>query len=795
MRRRRASIATLAAIAAAVLLPAVMAGVLPPVVRSTIVAIGLFILPGRLLVRTLAGAAPKPALGVTFAASLAVLAPALAAVFALALSLEAFRGWLLAIVALLALVGTPAPAAEASAARDGTRASLPLRLACVCIAAALTIAAAWLTATGSIDKWWYLAYVRSYLDAGALGFDEPFLGSTSVNPRFAFNAWLSALAAWSQLARVDPLWLYERACPVLLVPIGVSAQLYFARALLRDERAAWLATLSTTLMWAGGSLLPVITRAPEDKLLSVAILAPALWGAVLNAVDAPVRAATLLVAAIAIASATVHPLSFALAVVVLAPFLVIRGWQKVRTRARIAAIAGTLALASAYPVMSGLAAREYLEASGASSESVDHPVVRVHQGRDRVIDLGDGVFLVDPRLLAHPIPIVALLSIFLLRRREARERAFLLPAALVPLTIAFLPPIAMAAGAVVLPWMVHRVLWVIPFGALAAVGMSFVAARWRIADATLALTLVLVVAPWAANAIEARTRAERAALRLPEDRELARALDTLRALPPEAIVAASSELSERLPGLTGRHVLAASDRATIVFSGSRAAGEARLRARASVFAGLWRPATDAPAPTHVLLEPGGAAERYCARRLLESEHYLLCRFAPVPPAAGIRLAESAARPAPAGSIVVRPALADGTTPGPTFASCTPEPDQRDPRVVWNKPGPWSAAVVTPTCTVRSRGEERLQPSGLTIVPVLGRSVDELLIRVQGRRGRTVRWNLRTRRRVTDRETLRFSLPSGAVDEVEINITPTFLPFLKLDGFALDLVASGGNAEP
>ena len=85
--------------------------------------------------------------------------------------------------------------------------------------------------------------------------------------------------------------------------------------------------------------------------------------------------------------------------------------------------------------------------------------------------------------------------------------------------------------------------------------------------------------------------------------------NTTRSSPP------LRKISERIPAITGKRVLAASDRATIVFSGNRSLGETRLRARAAVMNGWWQEYPGVPTPTHVLFAPDSPAERYCGIEL------------------------------------------------------------------------------------------------------------------------------------------------------------------------------------
>ena len=167
-------------------------------------------------------------------------------------------------------------------------------------------------------------------------------------------------------------------------------------------------------------------------------------------------------------------------------------WRRRAWRLRSALLLGCLLLIGAlYPTVSGLRSRAGLQSDGATLVNHDHPVVRIHRARGRLLEFRGrewqadtplntalrGWFVVAPGLIVHPLTLLALCALPLLIRRPQRERRLLLPATLIPLAIAFVPPIAALAGRIVLPWMVYRILWFVPFGALLAV-LIHEAIRW-----------------------------------------------------------------------------------------------------------------------------------------------------------------------------------------------------------------------------------------------------------------------------------------------------------------------------
>jgi hypothetical protein len=354
--------------------------------------------------------------------------------------------------------------------------------------------------------------------------------------------------------------------------------------------------------------------------------------------------------------------------------------------------------------------------------------------------------------------------------------------------------------------MVHRALWTLPLGALAAIAVEEAAqrlgARTGAAASRLdgrvaliaAAALIAASAPLAARAVEARSRNERLAAAVPADSQLRGALAAVRGLPAGAIVAAAPQLSERLPALTGARVLAMSDRATIAFSRAREPAEARLRARAAIFGGLWKPASDAPKPTHVLFASGSAAARYCTERLYDAERYVLCAFGPSAPPPGIRMADAGNDAGGTRTLKLADILAPGALGG-FGATCTPAVRTSGESVTWARPSPWSAAFAAATCEIGAAGAP-LRPRTLALQPLAGTAVEELTVQATGMRGAAVRWRVRTRVRVHDRDALRFALPRGVVDTVRVEVIPSFLPFLKLAAFDLtvDEAPAAGSAS-
>ena len=252
---RRRSILALFATAAALLVPWLAGPLLPDLVRVAIVAVGLFLLPGMIAGDaaglTLHDGAESLASAFTF--SLALLAPGLLIALASGTGITTVVIILLLSCALLALHGAarPATATHSDGERgDAAAAGLGLVTVTLLTMITLTAAAVAVTRTGSVDRWWYLGYVRAWAN-GPFFAHEPFLGTDFVQPRFAFHTWLGALSVWARLSGVDALWLFDRACPALLMPLAFAAHFMFGRALFRTARGAWLHGIVCRLAMGG----------------------------------------------------------------------------------------------------------------------------------------------------------------------------------------------------------------------------------------------------------------------------------------------------------------------------------------------------------------------------------------------------------------------------------------------------------------------------------------------------------------------------------------------------------------
>ncbi|HEY2776165.1 MAG TPA: DUF6077 domain-containing protein [Candidatus Binatia bacterium] len=740
----------------------------------------IFLLPGEVV---LAAASvrgrPLEQLALCFAVSLALLTAAFACCLILGTSIAAGSASLAAVTALAAVVArriAARGAAEEIHETPGRPASFAARILFSQLLIVLCAAAVLFAPVGSIDRWWYLAYVRSYASTAVLTLAEPFLGSGQVFARFAVHPWLFGLALCSHLSATDPVAVYERMAPVLVVPAAIGAAQSLAAALFGRGSRGRLCVLATVLLWSGG-LVPVLARAGEDKILAASVLFPLCVSMFLRCIRTPTRSPIdlALLALVCVATAAVHALAFAFVLVALLPFALLVAAAAPDRRRILGACGAILVVVALAPAAEGLVVRSRLDDIGADLRSPDHPVVRVHEGRERLILLDSGGYVVTPRLLLHPVALLALAGIVIAARRrslltpsgnagetlahDAVTGAYLATTTLVPLALAFVPPLPALAGSIIPPWMVYRVLWILPLAPLAAIAADAFGSRIARGERAAALLLVCLGLPGAFVAAHDHFADVRARLSPPADPDFQGLVAAVAALPPDSIIVAAPELAERLPALTGHHVLAALDRSTIVFCGSRAVGEARLRARSALLDGdpdagaLERAA--AVTATHAAFDPRSRLLPRCSSVLYSAGAYALCVVD--------------ASPDPRSRVVLQ-SKDDKGLQTVVEAACAPA-------MPMTGRNPWLAAPPARACHLdltRLHGRDDLV---LRVDGATARAVDELRVAVHSTDGNAP--TMLGSSRISGKGSVVVELPRLDTDSIDIEVSSSFLPVVNV----------------
>lgn len=554
----------------------------------------LLLLPGHLLDRRLGGC-PHPLEAPARSLALSV---GLISVAAPLVSLAG--GSMNSLLVVMVLATSFLCLAPARAPEDhGETLGVPLVLALLALAAVVTALAAGSEAIAR-DRMWYMAYLTALAERPALDWSDPMLASGAVVWRFAHNGWLAALAAVQGLSSAKPTMVFETTAPVLLAALSVSASLSLARRVFGSGPRAVAATalaalvlLATTWPFFSPDRYPPFGRLAEDKTMALVVLMPVAMAMFLSLVGEKRRStgAFVLFALVLAAIATAHAMVYLIVLITTLAFSACRlmfdrrGEHGIRDHLAPLLVVAALACVPAY---TGTQARMPLAGQAVMSEADPlHPALRSHIRMARQLTLPVGGPVTHPRLLADPLLVAALAGLWLAwRRRRTVEGCYLLAASLPFLALAFTPWLAPLFGRLVLPWMIYRALWALPFGFLLLVLLAEGAALLARpgggsrAPRLMAVALVLAIAlpriEWAAP------------LQGPGGgRQLLDAdgwalMSAITELPETSLVAAAPGLAELVPALAGRSVLAFSDRGTAFFSGSAESAARRLEANAVI---------------------------------------------------------------------------------------------------------------------------------------------------------------------------------------------------------------------
>lgn len=640
------------------------------------------------------------------------------------------------------------------------------------------------------DRMWYLAFVTQLASGAPIDWSEPFLGTGTTAPRFAYNGWLLALAAWSSLTGATPALVFERLAPCILTVAVASAAWHFGRVAVPSAPGlAALASLTTMLAtrfpFFSPDRYPFFARVAEDKSVALLVFAPVALVAVAEAVDAtrrPSRATWAYLVLTLVAVAFSHGLVMLLVGIAIAFLLVLARFGGAVSAPRVLATIALSAIVAAAPGRMAMMARQQIvdvdEPAAAWSEDVTHPVVRAHLRLGRTRDLPAGGPIVEPRLVTDPLLLAGLAAIALAWWRRRSIGAALLVACSVPfVALAFVPFVAPLFAKAVLPWMAYRALWLIPFGCLLALPVSMLPRGKTVSllggVVTLALvTMTLDALPWN------RPNARKEVVSPLANRNTRDVLARIAALPLDSRVAAAPGFAELVPAIAGRPVVAVADRATHVFAGSRLSAEERLRASAAIvgFApGSYRfrrAQADRSGATHFVIHA-----RECGRlgrELFRSGRLRLCEIVTAPSDANF-----------AGSVVTGATTAREPEDSPEVLAsigsgieCKPEAEHKGAVYRWKRVGRWTAKPLAVHCSAKIDPPTAGQLS-VSLSAELPRARESLLVRAvlrttDGRR--VVRHAVVV---LEGRDTAILRLPAVSARALRLRLVPAHLPYLNL----------------
>ncbi len=535
-------------------------------------------------------------LAVDFCASLLLVVPAVLPLYFLSAGLDATR-WTLPLIYMLlaAVVLLRGQNSTNTSYDDSDRAA---SWGVWAVAVLLLLPAVLRFAGGTVDDWWDLSFVRAYADRETFSFDEAVLGSLRVHPRFAWNSWL-LLQAIARVFGASPIEVQQSrlAAPLVCILVVSATTLLAGSVFGRRRRTARFASVLLLPLWLWGTeALPFFTRLHQDKFVAGLVVLPVVLAATVQLWLAREKRAVVWFGLALGACATIHGLIVAIALlgacaVTIACLAALPAEREPAVR-RLPPLTGKLAwalfviaAAIAYPLWQAIAVKSWFASEGISLAIADNPVVRAHLALDRLLWPTTRWAIVRPSAVFAPIAVLAVPALFCAwRRRSQLSARVLLTLSAVPCLLLFVPPLSSAAGALLVPWMLYRVGWLVPMPLLFGATAEFVLAQrgWRRLG-SLAL-LLAVAAALSAPVVSGRLAREMRPHPLAWRSEPAGATlglyRFLAARKPQGPVIAAAGLSNLIPAMTGHPVLAMSERATLVFSGSERQAYQRLYDRA-----------------------------------------------------------------------------------------------------------------------------------------------------------------------------------------------------------------------
>ncbi len=528
-----------------------------------------------------------------FAISVATIAPCILPFFLAETAFSAARTFYAAVLALIGLIALVRSLRESEPPAHARPSPTAWDWGAFACAVAVLLPVVSMHAGATVDDWWDLSFVRSYLESPRLTFAEPLLGSAQPHPRFLWNSWyiVQSLVLEGRVGEAVAMQSGPLAAFVCVMVVSASALL--ARTVFADQPAIVrrFAVLAVPLWLYGTEALPFFTRLHQDKFVAGLVLVPVLLSAVLFGLRVgmrPLVGVLILLASVAVCST--HSLVYGVGMIGVGTLVLAELFSGAIGVGRALAVVSTAAPPLLYPIGQAMVLSARFDAQHISLAYSDNPVVIAHLSLERLVRPLSEWYIVHPGAVFGPIAAIAVVGFIVcwMRRREHAFRVvFVLT--LMPCALIFLPGVASAVGSVMVPWMVYRVGWLVPVPLLLAAAFDTMTnARFTLASAArLAVVFLLAlvaVVPVAADRLR-RDMREHPASREGGPRGTTKHLyDFLATLPRGSRVVGETGISRLIPAFTGHSTLAMAERSTLVFSKDEASAYKRLRARSDFYA-------------------------------------------------------------------------------------------------------------------------------------------------------------------------------------------------------------------
>jgi hypothetical protein len=341
------------------------------------------------------------------------------------------------------------------------------------------------------DLWIYLSNVREFTSADRLALYGPYFGEDVGLSRVRINGWLLEQAALSRVTGIDTIDLVLHYLAPTLVVMALLAFYALARSVLEQRSAAlfaasvcalfYLVNLESSLLSFGGEF---VGRMAEDKFAARFIFLPVALGVAIAFLKGGKKRYMAVFALACWAMMAIHPVGLAISGLAMAGFSLVYvaiNWRRKASWARVSGLglAGFSAVAvpalAAY-VLTGKALTSVLKEADINSNDPDvlANMVFVRPERQRILELGEGSYMMHPSLLMDPVILGALLLgvPFLIRRVKASLGAQMLFGVLLVVTVVcYVPQVATFMGdRVVVPGQLWRLAWPLPLAALLTAG-------------------------------------------------------------------------------------------------------------------------------------------------------------------------------------------------------------------------------------------------------------------------------------------------------------------------------------
>jgi tetratricopeptide (TPR) repeat protein len=333
------------------------------------------------------------------------------------------------------------------------------------------------------DSWIYLSRVRVLSQ-----FDQL---AANLGSRLDINGWLPEQAVLSLVSGLDPVALVLRYLSPTLVVVALLALYALARTLLENEKAALvigsLAALFFLVGFGASSFDSVlapsgefVNRITEDKYVARYVFVPvALSLAILFMRDRSRRNLGLFFF-VCLSTAVVHPLGLVFIGISVAGFGLIHLATSWRDRGAWRGVGGlwfALFVIIAPPAL-------YLLATGnplipkldAMNPEVAATLIDTWQHEQRLLEIGEGSYVVHPSLLLDPAMLVVYLlgvPFLIWKVRGSLAAQLLLGVLAFAPVLTFVPYVSTYVSILIGPWNLERLTWPLLLAALLTLGWMF----------------------------------------------------------------------------------------------------------------------------------------------------------------------------------------------------------------------------------------------------------------------------------------------------------------------------------